>query len=61
MGGRRLKRKVAIVPSAESGIGGAIALMFARELARVVLVDMQQEKGEQLEVRIAKEGRQGFS
>jgi hypothetical protein len=35
--------------------------MFARELARVVLVDMQQEKGEQLKVRIAKEGRQGFS
>src|SRR5206468_11854659 len=41
----RLKEKVAIVTGAGSGIGRAIALRFAQEGARVVLVDRNQAEG----------------
>jgi len=41
----RLKDKVAIVTGAGSGIGRAIALRFAQEGARVVLVDRDQAGG----------------
>jgi NAD(P)-dependent dehydrogenase (short-subunit alcohol dehydrogenase family) len=43
----RLKDKVAIVTGAGSGIGRAIALRFAQEGARVVLVDRDQAGGAQ--------------
>ncbi len=41
----RLKNKVAIVTGAGQGIGRAIALLAAREGARVALVDWNQETG----------------
>jgi len=39
----RLKDKIAIVTGASSGIGRAVAIMFSKEGARVVLADLQEE------------------
>lgn len=41
----RLKGKVAIVTGGASGIGAATARIFAREGAKVVVTDVQDEKG----------------
>ena len=43
-----LKNKVAIVTGAGSGFGEGIARRYAEEGARVVVADIDQEKGEQL-------------
>lgn len=42
----RLKDKVAVVTGAASGIGRAIALLFAKEGAEVVIVDIDDKNGE---------------
>jgi NAD(P)-dependent dehydrogenase (short-subunit alcohol dehydrogenase family) len=44
---RRLQGKVAIITGAGSGIGREAALIFAREGARVVVADMNDEAGRQ--------------
>src|SRR5687768_10723102 len=41
----RLKDKVAVITGAAQGIGRACAQLFAREGSRVVLADIQDEKG----------------
>lgn len=41
----RLKDKVAIVTGAGSGIGAATAVLFAKEGARVVVADIEKQKG----------------
>jgi NAD(P)-dependent dehydrogenase (short-subunit alcohol dehydrogenase family) len=41
----RLKDKVTIITGAGSGIGAATAVMFAKEGARVVVVDIEKKKG----------------
>ena len=41
--GRRLQGKVAVITGAASGIGRAAAILFAREGAKLVLADMQEE------------------
>ncbi len=45
----RLARKVAIVTGAAQGIGEAVARLFVEEGARVVLADIQEERGKDLE------------
>ena len=52
----RLGGKVAIVTGAASGIGLASAFTFAREGARVVIVDVNRDRGEQAVQKIIAEG-----
>jgi NAD(P)-dependent dehydrogenase (short-subunit alcohol dehydrogenase family) len=52
----RLKEKVALVTGAASGIGRESALLFAKEGARVVLVDLDDTHGEETRKMIEAEG-----
>lgn len=59
--GERLKGKVAIITGAGSiapgmGIGKATAILFARDKARVMMVDMNEEAAEETKRLIDKEG-----
>lgn len=48
----KLEGKVAVVTGAASGIGEAIARLFAQEGARVVLADIEVEKGQMVAAHI---------
>src|SRR5215208_3469357 len=52
----RLANKVALITGAGSGIGRGSALLFAREGARVVVVDVQDAAGEAVAGEIASAG-----
>jgi NAD(P)-dependent dehydrogenase (short-subunit alcohol dehydrogenase family) len=52
----RLSGKVALITGAGSGIGRASALLFAREGARVVVVDINRETAEETVSLIRREG-----
>jgi NAD(P)-dependent dehydrogenase (short-subunit alcohol dehydrogenase family) len=54
----KLKGKVAIVTGAASGIGLASARLFAKEGAKVVLVDVQEHMGERAARDIVAEGNE---
>jgi len=45
---RRVERKVALVTGAANGIGRSAAVVLAREGAKIVATDLQDEKGEHL-------------
>src|SRR5207245_2435210 len=45
---RRVEGKVALVTGAANGIGRSAALLLAREGAKIVATDLQDEKGEDL-------------
>ncbi|MFP7208726.1 SDR family oxidoreductase [Bacillus safensis] len=49
------KGKTVIITGAANGIGEAIACGYAKEGARVVLADIDEEKGERLEEQLRKE------
>jgi meso-butanediol dehydrogenase / (S,S)-butanediol dehydrogenase / diacetyl reductase len=52
----RLAGRSAVITGASTGIGRACALRFAREGARLVLADVQDDDGESLSREIAREG-----
>lgn len=51
-----MKDKVVIVTGAGSGIGEAAALLFAREGAKVIVADINEETGNQVVERMRKSG-----
>ena len=52
----RLKDKVAVITGAASGIGSAAAELFAEEGAKVVVVDINSEAGQEVVQKIKKAG-----
>ena len=56
----KLKGKVAVVTGGNSGIGKGIALMFAREGARLCIVGRNQERGEAVVRQIQDLGAEAF-
>lgn len=53
-----MKNKVVIVTGGASGIGAATALLFAKEGAKVVVSDLQEEKGKNVVQEIEQAGGQ---
>jgi NAD(P)-dependent dehydrogenase (short-subunit alcohol dehydrogenase family) len=52
----RLRDKVAVVTGGASGIGKAIAAIYVREGARVILADIDERKGREVAAEIASQG-----
>ena len=57
----RLKDKVALITGAGSGIGQATAVLFAREGARVAVVDLREDAAKATAEQIEKSGGQALA
>ena len=57
----KLKDKVAVITGAGSGIGQATAILFAREGARVAVVDLKEEAAKVTAEQIEKDGGQALA
>lgn len=55
----RLRGKIVMITGAASGIGRAAAILFAREGAKLVLADIQEEGLKQTLEIVEKEGGRG--
>jgi NAD(P)-dependent dehydrogenase (short-subunit alcohol dehydrogenase family) len=53
---RRVEGKVALVTGAANGIGRSAALVLAREGAKIVATDLQDERGRGAAARVARLG-----
>lgn len=56
----RLENKIAVITGATSGIGEAVALMYVKEGARVVVTGRNQAKGDALMAKIKELGGEGI-
>ena len=56
----QLKDRVAVVTGAGSGIGRAIAVRFAREGARIVIVNLDEEKGKETAEMVEEAGQESL-
>ena len=61
MKGMRLKDKVALITGAGSGIGQETALLFAREGAAVVAVDVNEQAAREAAETVRKDGARAFA
>jgi NAD(P)-dependent dehydrogenase (short-subunit alcohol dehydrogenase family) len=57
---KTLENKVAIITGASSGIGKATALLFAKEGAKVIVSDIQEDLGREVVEAIKKNGGEAF-
>lgn len=53
---KRLENKVAIITGAASGLGAMDAKLFAKEGAKVLLTDLQEEKMKNVDAEIKADG-----
>jgi NAD(P)-dependent dehydrogenase (short-subunit alcohol dehydrogenase family) len=57
---KTLENKVAVITGSGSGIGKAAAILFAKEGAKVVVSDIQEEHGKAVVAEIIKSGGEAF-
>jgi len=57
---KKLQDKVALITGGVSGIGAATARLFIDEGAKVILVDLNEEKGKEFETELKDQGAEAL-
>lgn len=52
----RLKNKVAVITGGSSGLGEAMGILFSKEGAKIVIADVDEDKGKQVENKVKNNG-----